>query len=84
MICPVAPSHVDQEDPCEYYAAHQKHLRYDASRYDSAAMVFETSGAVNIEGQNILKQLIRFASKRENAGNSSYAGRTWARIECCI
>ena len=88
VICPVAPSHVAEEDPCEHYAALQKHARYDAgfvgSRYDFAAMVFETSGAVNKEGQNILKQLIRFASKRENAGNSSYAGRAWARVSCCI
>ena len=51
---------------------------YDAgfvgSRYDFAAMVFETSGAVNSEGADIIRQLIRFASKRECVGNSSFAG----------
>jgi hypothetical protein len=47
-------------------------------------MVFETSGAVNVEGLNIIKQLIRFASKREGVQNSVFAGRTWARIVCSI
>ena len=88
VICPLAASHVREEDPCELYAERQKHSRYDAgfvgSRYDFAAMVFETSGAVNSEGADIIRQLIRFASKRECVGNSSFAGRAWARIACCI
>ena len=88
VICPLAASHVNCEEPCEDYAQHQKHNRYDASfdksRYDFVAMVFETSGAVNEEGGEILKQLIRFASKRMGAGNSSFAGRAWARVSCCI
>ena len=62
--------------------------RYDPgfvdSRYDFAAMVFETSGAVNLEGRSILKQIFRFASKRECVGNSVYAGRAWARLGCVI
>ena len=41
-----------------------------------AAMVFETSGAVNLEGRSILK--------RECVGNSVYAGRAWARLGCVI
>ena len=88
VICPLADSHVHQEEPCEVYAERQKHKRYDAgfvgSNYDFVAMVFETSGAVNSEGNDIIKQLIRFASKRECMGNSSFAGRSWARISCCI
>lgn len=88
VICPVAPSHVNEAVPCETYAAKRKHNRYDAgfrgSRFDFAAMVFETSGAVNVEGMNILRQIIRFASKRECVGNSSFAGRAWARVGCCI
>jgi hypothetical protein len=88
VICPVAASHIDQEEPCEVYAVRQKHALYDegfrGSRYDFAAMVFETSGAVNEEGRNILRQMIRFASKRECVGNSSFAGRAWARVGCCI
>ena len=77
-----------RECACEIYAARQKHDRYDAgfkgSRYEFAAMVFETSGAVNVEGMNILRQIIRFASKRECVGNSSFAGRAWARVGCII
>jgi hypothetical protein len=77
-----------ETEPCETYAKRQKHDLYDAafrdSNYDFAAMVFETSGAVNEEGMNVLRQIIRFASKRECAGNSSFAGRSWARVGCCI
>ena len=88
VICPVAASYVSLQEPCEFYAEAHKHKRYDASFKDSgysfAAMVFETSGAVNNEGMDILRQVIRFAALRERAGNSSFAGRTWARISCCI
>jgi len=88
VICPVAPSHMGEQEPCETYADTHKHARYDAgfvgSRYDFAAMVFETSGAVNKEGMSILKQIIRMAGKRECVGNSVYAGRAWARLACVI
>ena len=88
IICPLASSHLHEESPCETYALRQKHDRYDAgfkgSRYDFAAMVFETSGAVNEEGMNILKQIIRFASKWECTANASFAGRAWARVSSCI
>ena len=47
-------------------------------------MIFETSGAVNKEGMDTMKQIIRFASNRECTGNSSFAGRIWARISCSI
>jgi hypothetical protein len=88
VICPLAQTHMGEAEPCETYAKRQKHDLYDAafrdSNYDFAAMVFETSGAVNEEGMNVLRQIIRFASKRECAGNSSFAGRSWARVGCCI
>jgi len=88
VICPLAASHVDSAEPCEEYARLHKHNRYDASfvnsRYDFVAMVFETSGAVNEEGENIMKQLIRFAAKRLGVGNSIFAGRAWARVSCSI
>lgn len=87
VVCPVALSHVNEESPCEAHAL-RKHDRYDrgfiGSRYDFAAMVFETSGAVNLEGMNIMRQIIRCASKRECVGNSSFAGRAWARVGCCV
>ena len=57
---------------------------FKGTNYDFVAMVFETSGAVNLEGLNIIKQLIRFGSKREGVQNSVFAGRTWARIACSI
>ena len=77
-----------QDQPCESYASQRKHNYYDqgfvGTNFDFVAMVFETSGAVNVEGLNIIKQLIRFASKREGVQNSVFAGRTWARIACSI
>ena len=54
VICPLAASYLHEEEPCESYALLHKHARYDKSfrdsDYDFAAMVFETSGAVNEEG----------------------------------
>ena len=70
------------------YARTFKHHRYDAgfvgSRYDFAAMVFESTGAVCSEGEEVLRQLMRFAALREGVGFSSFAGRMWARLSCCI
>ena len=60
---------MSQEQPCESYASQRKHNYYDpgfvGTNFDFVAMVFETSGAVNVEGLNMIKQLIRFASRRE-------------------
>ena len=50
--------------PCEWYTATQKHGEYDASFGGTGAMVFETLGAINVEGEEMLQQLFRFASKR--------------------
>ena len=88
VICPLAASHLNEEEPCEEYAKLHKHARYDegfkGSDYDFAAMVFETSGAVNEEGLNVLKQIFRFASKRSGSGHAAFCGRAWARLSCCI
>src|SRR5579863_10763847 len=69
VIHPLAVSHLHSVEPCESYAQHQKLDRYavafEKSDYDFAPVVFETSGAVNKEGETVLKQIIRFASKRE-------------------
>ena len=69
VICPLAASHLLSSEPCESYAKTQKTDRYAAafekSDYDFAPVVFETSGVVNKEGESVLKQIIRFASKRE-------------------
>jgi hypothetical protein len=88
VICPLAASHLNQEEPCEDYAVLHKHARYDesfkGSDYDFAAMVFETSGAVNSEGLQVLKQIFRYASKRSGMGHASFCGRAWARLASCI
>jgi hypothetical protein len=61
VICPLADSHVHQEEPCEVYAERQKHKRYDAgfvgSNYDFVAMVFETSGAVTLRAMTLSNSL---------------------------
>src|SRR2546421_9328975 len=77
-----------EDEPCESYAQHQKIDRYaDAfvhSDYDFAPVIFETSGALNKEGEAVLKQIIRFASKREGITHTGYAARAWARLSCCV
>ena len=73
-------------EPCEDYAAKRKHAKYDVSfqgtEYLFSAMVFETLGAVNTEGEEVLKQLFRFAAKRLGREFTSYCGRAWARVSC--
>ena len=86
VICPVA--HPSCPEPCESYALHQKTERYapafEKSDYDFAPLVFETSGAVNKEGETVVKQIVRFASKREGITHTVFAARAWARISCCV
>ena len=88
VICPLAASHLHSSEPCESYAKTQKIDRYasafENSDYDFAPVVFETSGALNKEGETVLKQIIRFASKREGISHSVYAARAWARLSCCV
>ena len=86
VTSPLAQTCVRLVEPCEDYAATRKHAKYDASfegtNYFFSAMVFETLGAVNTEGEEVLKQLFRFASKRLGHEFTSYCGRAWARISC--
>jgi len=88
IICPLAVSHLHTLEPCESYAKTQKTDRYapafENSDYDFAPVVFETSGAVNKEGETVLKQIIRFASKREGITHTVFAARAWARLSCCV
>ena len=74
--------------PASHYAQTQKIDRYAAafvhSDYDFAPVIFETSGALNKEGETVLKQIIRFASKREGITHTVYAARAWARLSCCV
>lgn len=86
VINPLA--HLGEVNPCEVYATTQKHKKYDAafaaSRYSFAPVVFETSGGVNAEGEDVVKQIFRFASARSGSRHSYFAGRAWARLSCCI
>ena len=89
VICPLAASRLGKAEPCESYAQHQKIDRYaDAfvhSDYDFAPVIFETSGALNKEGETVLKQIIRFASKREGITHTVYAARAaQAQLSCCV
>ena len=45
-------------------------------------MVFETLGVINVEGEEVLRQLFRFAAKRPGRMFTSYCGRAWARVSC--
>ena len=78
----------DVSSPARSYAQTQKIDRYAAafvhSDYDFAPVIFETSGALNKEGETVLKQIIRFASKREGITHTVYAARAWARLSCCV
>ena len=85
-MSPVAATYVRMTEPCEWYAANRKHRKYDESFRDTdylfSAVVFETLGAINAEGEDILKQLFRFAAKRLGREFTSYCGRAWARVSC--
>ena len=77
VTCPFNRKAVRSSSPCEDYAAQQKHGKYDASfrgkNYLFAAVVFETTGAINEEGARVLSQLARFAAKRQGREFSSFA-----------
>ena len=65
-----------------------RHGKYDKSfaetNYSFCAMVWETLGALNSEGEEVLRQIFRFAAKQLGCEFSSYCGRAWARISCCL
>ena len=84
----MSPSSTLSLFPISTPSSHASPMRYAAgfekSDYDFAPVVFETSGAVNKEGETVLKQIIRFASKREGITHTVYASRAWARLSCCV
>jgi hypothetical protein len=88
VTCPLQKKSVRVTDPCEDYAAIQKHGKYDkdfqGTDYLFCAMVWETLGAVNAEGEEVLRQIFRFAAKRLGKEFSSFCGRAWARVSCCL
>ena len=88
VTSPLAPSSVRLVSPCEEYALRQKHGKYDVSFQDTpflfCAMVWETLGAINEEGEDVIRQIFRFAAKRLGREFSSFCGRAWARVSCCL
>ena len=67
VTSPLTATYERLEEPCEWYAATQKHGKYDedfkGTQYTFCAMIFETLGAVNVEGEEVLRQVFRFAAK---------------------
>ena len=86
VMSPLASTYQRLKEPCEWYAATQKHGKYDKSfigtEHFFCAMVFETLGGVNAEGEEVLRMIFRFAAKRLGREFSSYCGRAWARLSC--
>src|SRR6185503_17930861 len=54
VTCPLQKSSVRLQTPCEDYAAVRKHGKYDKGFKDT--MVWETLGAINAEGEEVLRQ----------------------------
>jgi hypothetical protein len=47
-------------------------------------MVFETLGAINDQGEEVMRQLFTFAAQHLGREFSSYCSRGWARVSCCL
>ena len=88
ITSPLIESHVSLPNVCEEYALSKKHRKYDASfegsNYSFCAMVFETFGALNPEGEEVLRQIFRFAAKHQGKEFTSYCSRAWARVSCTL
>jgi hypothetical protein len=88
VTSPLITDSVRLANPCEEYAATKKHRKYDLSfggtNYSLCAMVFETLGAVNSEGEAVLKQLFTFASQQLGKEYTSFCSRAWARVSCSL
>ena len=88
VTSPFAAQHLKKESPCEYYAESYKHAKYQkdfvGTEYLFAAVVWETTGAINAEGEDVLKQIMKFAAQRQGREVSSFCGRQWALFSCCL
>ena len=66
VTSPLSKTSLRVINPCEDYGVLRKHRKYDASfegtDYTFCAMVFPALGAVNEEGEEVLRQLFRFAT----------------------
>jgi hypothetical protein len=88
VTSPLTKTSVRLVDPCENYSERHKHQKYDVSfegsNYYFCAMVFETLGGVNEQGEKVLRQLFTFAAKKLGREFSSYCSRAWGRVSCCL
>ena len=86
VTSPFSTKGIRSESPGDSYALTAKHAKYDAAFKQSGfvfcALVLETTGGVSHEGTTFLKQLFRFAARRQNVTLSVYAARAWARMSC--
>ena len=39
---------------------------------------------MNEDGLQVLRQILRCASKQSRMGHSSFCSRAWARLSCCV
>jgi hypothetical protein len=88
VTSPLTKTSLRLVNPCENYSEVQKHRKYDVSfegsDYYFCAMVFETLGGLNEQGEKVLRQLFTFAAKKLGREFSSYCSRAWARVSCCL
>ena len=88
VTSPFAKNHVKVDSPCEYYAQNGKDKKYlkdfEGTDYEFAPIVWESTGALNQGGEEVLRQIMRAASKQQGREHSSYCGRQWALFSCCL
>jgi hypothetical protein len=88
VTSPLTKTSVRLVYPCEDYSERHKHQKYDVSfegsNYYFCAMVFETLGGINEQGEKVLRQLFTFAAKKLGREFSSYCSRAWGRVSCCL
>ena len=87
VICPLADSNRNHESPCDTYAM-GKIAKYgeqfEGSGYDFAPLILETSGGISTGGEDVLKQIFRFAAKQQGERYACFASQAWRRLSCTL
>jgi hypothetical protein len=85
VTSPFSVKNLRSDSPADDYGL-RKHTKYDegfsGSSFRFCALALETTGGVSVEGLSFLRQLWRFAARRQNTKLCVYAGRAWARLSC--
>ena len=88
VICPLAPSHLHEQEPAEAYSTHHKHNvvdhRFIGTGWQFAAVVAESLGAFAAEACEVLGKIIRAAAKRSTLPACRFTGIAWARLSCVV